>query len=271
MNIKEHIDAGHFPADKNGRALVPLLNGATAIIYMTDYDHPDFPEWCIVGRVIGHEVMEPKCWRADGGYHTGAAQGSWPLDLMPPPPRRIEVKEWAVVDRRNGQIIRTYRNLAAVELNTEGPLLSRVVELTGSFEEPWDEVAPSRESPLAAIGRAHALPDNWLPEEEDFAWAAEARPDLDRAALDAETERFRLHASAHSRTAHRWNAGWRLWISKAKAPTYGDEQQWRIRLKSYRPGKFWLEGDWGPRPESGQSRVPLLLLAEWQAQLDGSS
>ena len=132
-----------------------------------------------------------------------------------------------------------------------------------------------------AAGRAHALPENWQPDEEDIAWAAGARPDLDRAALDSETERFRLHASAHSRTAHRWGAGWRLWVSKARvtvatasaplgardvgsAGSYDDDGQWRVRLKSYRPGRFWLEGDWGPRPESGQSRVPGHLLAEWR-------
>lgn len=141
------------------------------------------------------------------------------------------------------------------------------------IEERGGEPAPERN------GRAHALPENWQPEEEDIAWAAKARPDLDRAALDAETERFRLHASAHSRTAHRWGAGWRLWVSKARvavaAPatpsgthgsgaggSYDDDGQWRVRLKSYRPGRFWLEGDWGPRPESGQSRVPGHLLSE---------
>lgn len=144
------------------------------------------------------------------------------------------------------------------------------------IEDRGGEPAPQRN------GRAHALPENWQPEEEDIAWAAKARPDLDRAALDAETERFRLHASAHSRTAHRWGAGWRLWVSKARVPvaaaatssggargndgggSYDDDGQWRVRLKSYKPGKFWLEGDWGPRPESGRSRVPGHLLSEWR-------
>jgi hypothetical protein len=130
---------------------------------------------------------------------------------------------------------------------------------------------------------AHALPDSWKPEEEDLAWAAEARPDLDAGALAAETGRFVHHAAANRRTAHRWGPAWRIWISKAHAPAEkrgGNRMegavpagamperesagQWRARLKSYRPGKFWLEGDWGPRPESGSSRVPAEVLGEWQ-------
>ncbi len=39
--------------------------------------------------------------------------------------------------------------------------------------------------------------------------------------------------------------------------------QWRARLRSYRAGGFWMAGDWGPRPESGQSRVPSQILVEW--------
>jgi hypothetical protein len=134
-------------------------------------------------------------------------------------------------------------------------------------------------------GRAHALPEGWTPDDEDLAWAKTARPDLDRTALDAETERFRNHAVAHARTAHRWGPSWRLWVSKAHPPRpvsagagagtarrsdglppdRDGADQWRARLSGYRPGKFWLEGDWGPRPESGKSRVPAAVLAEWQA------
>jgi hypothetical protein len=135
-------------------------------------------------------------------------------------------------------------------------------------------------------GRAHAIPADWKPDEEDLAWVASARPDLDRAAIDAETERFRLHASAHSRLAHRWGPNWRLWVSKAHVPpatsagrsagidlgvvVRDGEDQWRARLRRYRPGKFWMEGDWGPRPESGSSRVPPALLAEWRQQQGAS-
>jgi hypothetical protein len=137
--------------------------------------------------------------------------------------------------------------------------------------------------------RAQALPENWKPDEEDLAWAALTRPDLDSAALAAESERFRNHALANRRTAHRWGPAWRMWISKAHAPAgRGGENrkppqapgdnlaerdsaaQWRARLARYRPGKFWLEGDWGPRPESGQSRVPPEMLADWRRQQEAA-
>jgi hypothetical protein len=149
--------------------------------------------------------------------------------------------------------------------------------------EVQPELPPGREGEKEREGResAHAqvLPQDWKPDEEDLAWAATARPDLDRAAIDAESERFRNHAFANRRTAHRWGPAWRIWISKAHAPKpdaaegpAGDlpgrdsDVQWRARLARYRPGKFWLEGDWGPRPESGSSRVPPDLLADWRRQ-----
>lgn len=134
---------------------------------------------------------------------------------------------------------------------------------------------------------AHALPEGWKPDEEDLAWAKTARPDLKPADLEAETERFRNHATAHARTAHRWGPSWRLWVSKAhppKAPSPGagtapgkgelprtvdrdSAEQWRARMWRYRPGKFWLEGDWGPRPETGRSRVPAEVLGEWRDRI----
>ena len=140
--------------------------------------------------------------------------------------------------------------------------------------------------------RAHALPQDWKPDDDDLAWAATARPDLDGTALDAESERFRNHAAANRRTAHRWGPAWRIWISKAHPPagrpperpaSQGEnrkdpalperetEAQWRARLARYRPGKFWLEGDWGPRPESGHARVPPNLLADWRRQSEANA
>ena len=149
------------------------------------------------------------------------------------------------------------------------------------------EGGKEREGEGADGTRAHPLPPDWKPDEDDLAWAASARPDLDTAALDGESERFRNHAAANQRTAHRWGPAWRMWISKAHAPCDrpGENRkgvlaaksgagenlvdresatQWNARLARYRPGKFWLEGDWGPRPESGQSRVPAELLAAWR-------
>ncbi len=154
------------------------------------------------------------------------------------------------------------------------------------------EMPPGREGEGEREGEgtdgAHARPlaPDWKPDEDDLAWVATARPDLDRTTLDAESERFRNHALANRRTAHRWGPAWRMWISKAHTPAHrrgdnrkpfvasGDnlperegEAQWRARLARYRPGKFWLEGDWGPRPESGAARVPPAILAEWAGRV----
>jgi len=137
--------------------------------------------------------------------------------------------------------------------------------------------------------RAQMLPQDWKPDDGDLAWAATARPDLDRSALDAESERFGNHAAANRRTAHRWGPAWRIWISKAHPPAerppsglHGEnrkdaalperetEAQWRARLARYRPGKFWLEGDWGPGQESGHARVPPNLLADWRKQSEAA-
>ncbi len=124
---------------------------------------------------------------------------------------------------------------------------------------------------------ARSLPEGWKPDEDDLAWAASARPDLGQALIEAETERFCNHARANNRTAHRWAPKRRNWISKAHAPPSSagtsagsavvdreSDTQWRARLRAYKPGAFWLEGDWGPRPESGTSRVPAAVLGDWQ-------
>jgi hypothetical protein len=150
-------------------------------------------------------------------------------------------------------------------------------EVQGEFPLGREE---GKEREGEGTAQAQVLPQDWKPDEEDLAWAATARPDLDRAALEAESERFRNHAFANRRTAHRWGPAWRIWISKAHAARpaaaprsdaavpaeHDSEAQWRARLARYRPGKFWLEGDWGPRPESGKARVPPDLLAEWRRQ-----
>lgn len=158
---------------------------------------------------------------------------------------------------------------------------------------PGRELGREREGEREGEGtdgaRAQPLAPDWKPAEDDLAWAATARPDLDGTMLAAESERFRNHALANRRTAHRWGPAWRMWISKAHAPderrggnrnlavAAGDnlperesEAQWRARLARYRPGKFWLEGDWGPRPESGEARVPAALLAEWRRRQEAA-
>jgi len=164
----------------------------------------------------------------------------------------------------------------------EGDASARVNDAS----ERFSDAQAGREGNLEGNGEgregegsvARQLTQGWIPDEEDLAWAASARPDLTPALLDAETERFRNHAIANGRIAVRWGMNWRNWIQRAHvgrdplASAKGEaavtvdrdsDGQWRARLRGYRPGKFWLEGDWGPRPESGQSRVPPELLGDW--------
>src|SRR4051812_39123834 len=97
MNIKEHIEAGHYPLKREGYTVVPLRNGKDALIIATDYRNPDFPEWPILGIVPHRRESQPFAWTATGGYHgeVNPLSGRSALDLLPPPPRKV--KRWAAL------------------------------------------------------------------------------------------------------------------------------------------------------------------------------
>lgn len=71
--ILDHINAGRYPRDDNGRPLVPMRNRRTAVIYAADAPG----DYCIAGS-DGESV---ETWRADGVYIDGGGNS---LDLMPP-------------------------------------------------------------------------------------------------------------------------------------------------------------------------------------------
>ena len=60
-----------------------------------------------------------------------------------------------------------------------------------------------------------------------------------------------------------------LWPNSGVRSHNVTELAQQLENDGYRPGKFWLEGDWGPRPESGSSRVPPEVLADWRRQTSG--
>ena len=70
-----------------------------------------------------------------------------------------------------------------------------------------------------ARGRAMAQPlsTEWAPDAEDLAHIAKARPDLDDAAIDLQTEKFRAHALSNNRTSHNWGQSWRKWVLDTRA------------------------------------------------------
>ena len=123
MNIKEHIDRGHYPKDAKGRALVPTRGGKIATIYATDLNYEDQP---IVG-VREHEDVAT--WCADGRYRTKDSE----LDLLPPPPRKV--KETGFLLLRAGGGYAFWRSQAEME-HCRRPGDTCVV-MTGEYEEPW--------------------------------------------------------------------------------------------------------------------------------------
>ncbi|MFK0002555.1 hypothetical protein [Paenarthrobacter sp. NPDC090522] len=54
------------------------------------------------------------------------------------------------------------------------------------------------------------LPANWQPNDAHRAYATEKTVNIDR-----EAERFKLHAQANDRRLRNWDAGFRMWLSKA--------------------------------------------------------
>lgn len=129
MNIKEHIEAGHYPKDALGRALVPTTGGRVATICATDKPG----EFSIIGWV-------PTPARAQALEFTwcdlGGTKGMSTDDLLPPPPRKVEVKAWKLVIRGEKVGLTDDPDLAR---HWRNGLVSddELIELTGSYEEEW--------------------------------------------------------------------------------------------------------------------------------------
>lgn len=128
--IKAHIEAGHYPVDEKGRALVPVSGNLVATICATDApsDRP------IIGFIRGATHLDGCpliAWHEDGAHAN--PRGAW-TDLLPPPRRKVKVKTIAIVSAASGNIlsIRGEGNYPAGVAAHE-----RVVELVGEYEEPW--------------------------------------------------------------------------------------------------------------------------------------
>lgn len=141
MSIKDHIDAGHYPVDEKGRALVPTHDRAVvATICATDAPG----ERPLLGFIRGDNHLNTvKCcdWDADGNHCPSEPRACW-VDLLPPLPRKREVKRWAVVRIADQAVMDTAatRDGAAsshARYHPHDMERYRVVELTGSYEEDW--------------------------------------------------------------------------------------------------------------------------------------
>lgn len=63
--------------------------------------------------------------------------------------------------------------------------------------------------------------------------------------------------------------------ARSRGKTYGayadpdGPEMWRLRLKDYKPGKWWSP-NWGPRPEEQGCRAPRSILDEWKLNQVGA-
>ncbi len=126
VNIKEHIEAGHYPKDEKGRALVPTPEGK-AVIAATDA--PGM--WILMGWRDTPGGQCQASWHADGAPGSDKCNGQ---SLLPPPPRKVKVTAYAVMDR-SGRVNLLYRDEAAAKRSAAE--VETVVPLTGEYEEPW--------------------------------------------------------------------------------------------------------------------------------------
>jgi hypothetical protein len=131
LNIREHIEAGHYPKDDKGRAVVPMQGCEEAVILATDWREGGGDTRCIIGwRKDDDEHRELLTWDADGKYFGNPLHNN---ALLPPPPRKVPVKAWAIVQADTGRILRLRDNPPSG--TTAG--IEQLVELTGEREEPW--------------------------------------------------------------------------------------------------------------------------------------
>lgn len=138
MNIKEHIEAGHYPLDDKGRAILPTSDpNVRAVIAATD---------CPVGDyMIGWSIANsPKVefgggtdycwkiawWRRDGEPVIDREK----VRLLPPPPRKVKVTLWAAYARDTGHLVATEHSRD--QLGRFDRRSVYFVELTGEYEEP---------------------------------------------------------------------------------------------------------------------------------------
>jgi hypothetical protein len=137
MNIKQHIEAGHYPKDEKGRALVPVGCDEVATICATDA--PGIKP--ILGFIRSEKSASVVCWcmwDEHGSNHPAQPGACW-VDLLPPPPRKVPVKRYGVVRlEKYGALFHTTAGNpeTARSLAPDG-VKCVIVELTGSYEEPW--------------------------------------------------------------------------------------------------------------------------------------
>lgn len=116
MNIKEAIERGLYPKDEKGNSLVPHSEGGHITVFSTS-GLGDFP---IIGWNY-KQAPNPNAWLANATC------------LLPPPPRKVKVKAYAVIV--SGHVPEVHANRSEAERHCG--FKDQIVELTGEYEEPW--------------------------------------------------------------------------------------------------------------------------------------
>ncbi|MFA5900282.1 MAG: hypothetical protein WC829_14350 [Hyphomicrobium sp.] len=134
--IRYRIEAGHYPTDEKGRALVPLRDCSVATIYATDVPanlhNADgrTNRRLITGLIRYAQHSEMGYWLPSGKVHDDGRD--YNRDLMPPLPRKVKVTAWAIIDLAGNLC-----SLRATPPSGVATGLEKCVELTGEYEEPW--------------------------------------------------------------------------------------------------------------------------------------
>lgn len=133
LSIKDHIEAGHYERDEKGRALVPVSGVRPATICATDAPGPK----PIIGFIRGASPMD-ECawvlWDEHGNNCPSQPRACW-VDLLPPPPRKVEVKRWLRIATWDGRPYVAVNTMYEERpQDTPGHI---IIELTGSYEQEW--------------------------------------------------------------------------------------------------------------------------------------
>ncbi len=126
LTILDHINAGHYPVDDKGRALVRMEDGGVATIVATDAPGG---QAC---PILGWDNGAYRWWNRVG---TPAERG-WAA-LLPPSPRKVKVTKYyrlLTFDGRpfvDGGVFDTAKEAG---IGIPGRI---VIEISGEYEEPW--------------------------------------------------------------------------------------------------------------------------------------
>lgn len=129
--------------------------------------------------------------------------------------------------------------------------------------------------------RGTRLPADWQPTLEAAKFARSLG--LDPVAVADQFRDYWISRAGSGGVKLDWLATWRNWCRTTAERKQKDESwksrfekpdtrmpaatEWWPRLAKYKPGSFWLDNLWGPRPETGRCIAPPHELEKWRASL----